>query len=100
MDIVYLRKSWPRYEMFTRHVDRSLTRYYDGELPPAERKRVESHLASCERCRAALEEIEFSAKLVRQLTAVGAPPSVWHGIDAALAEQAHPVHRQKGGMEA
>lgn len=78
--------------MFTRHVDRSLTRYYDGELPPAERKRVESHLASCERCRAALEEIEFSAKLVRQLTAVGAPPSVWHGIDAALAEP----HRAAG----
>jgi predicted anti-sigma-YlaC factor YlaD len=73
--------------MFTRHVDRSLTRYHDGELPAAERQRVEAHLASCERCRAALEEIEFSAKLVRQLTAVSAPPSVWHGIDASLAER-------------
>ena len=71
--------------MFTRHVDQSLTRYYDGELPAVERQRVEAHLASCERCRAALDEIQFSATLVRQLTAVSAPPSVWHGIDAALA---------------
>jgi anti-sigma factor RsiW len=71
--------------MFTRHVDQSLTRYYDGELPAVERQRVEGHLASCERCRAALDEIQFSATLVRQLTAVSAPPSVWHGIDAALA---------------
>ena len=71
--------------MFTRHVDQSLTRYYDGELPAVERQRVEAHLASCERCRAALDEIQFSATLVRRLTAVSAPPSVWHGIDAALA---------------
>jgi hypothetical protein len=78
--------------MFTRHVDRSLTRYCDGELSAVERQRVEAHLASCERCRAALDEIVFSAKLVRQLTGVGAPPSVWHGIDAALNGQ----HRAAG----
>jgi anti-sigma factor RsiW len=72
--------------MFTRHVDQSLTRYCDGELPAVERQRVEAHLASCERCRAALDEIQFSATLVRQLTAVSAPPSVWRGIDAALVE--------------
>src|SRR5687768_12536288 len=72
--------------MFTRHVNRSLTRYHDGELSAVEKERTEAHLASCERCRAALDEIEFSAKLVRRLTAVTAPPSVWHAIDAALAE--------------
>lgn len=72
--------------MFTRHVDRSLIRYCDGELSAVERRRVHAHLASCGRCRAALDEIEFSAKLVRQLTTVSAPPSVWHGIDAALEE--------------
>ena len=71
--------------MFIRHVDHSLTRYVDGELSAAERQRIEDHLASCERCRTARDEIEFSAGLVRQLTAVSAPPSVWHGIDAQLA---------------
>ena len=72
--------------MFTRHVDQSLTRYCDGELPAAERQRVDAHLATCEQCRAALDEIQFSARLVRQLTAVSPPPSVWHRIDAALTE--------------
>jgi anti-sigma factor RsiW len=52
--------------MFTRHVDQSLTRYYDGELSAVEKQRVDAHLASCERCRAALDEIQFSATLVRQ----------------------------------
>jgi hypothetical protein len=70
--------------MFTRHVDRSLTRYCDGELSAAEKQRVDAHLATCGQCRAALDEIQFSARLVRQLTAVSAPPSVWQGIDAAL----------------
>ena len=72
--------------MFTRHVDRSLTRYCDGELSAAERQRVDTHLATCGRCRGALDEIQFSAQLVRQLTVVSAPASVWRNIDAALTE--------------
>jgi predicted anti-sigma-YlaC factor YlaD len=72
--------------MFTRHVDHLLARYCDGELSATERRRVDAHLASCARCRAALEEIEFSAGVMRQITTVAAPPSVWHAIDAALPE--------------
>jgi len=72
--------------MFTRHVDKSLSRYCDGELTGAERQRVEAHLTSCSRCRSALDEIQFSARLVRQLSTVSAPPSVWNGIEAALSE--------------
>jgi len=72
--------------MFTRHVDKSLSRYCDGELTGAERQRVEAHLASCSKCRTALDEIQFSARLVRQLSTVSAPPSVWNGIEAALPE--------------
>jgi len=72
--------------MFNRHIERLLTRYCDGELSAAERARVDAHLASCPRCRAALDAIRFSAQLVRQLSTVSAPPSVWNGIDAALAE--------------
>ena len=74
------------WEMFTRHVDKSLSRYCDGELTGAERQRVEAHLASCSRCRTALDEIQFSARLMRQLSTVSAPPSVWNGIEAALSE--------------
>jgi len=72
--------------MFTTHVDKSLTRYSDGELTAVEERRIDAHLASCSKCRAALDEIQFSARLVRQLSGVNAPPSVWNGIDTALAE--------------
>ena len=72
--------------LFTRHVVDSLTRYCDGELRDAERQRVDAHLASCTRCRTALDEIQFSARLVRELSTVSAPASVWNGIDAALSE--------------
>ena len=71
--------------MFRRHVDDSLPRYCDGELSAAERRRVDAHLVSCARCRMALEEIQFSANVVRQLKVISAPPSVWNGIDAGLA---------------
>ncbi len=71
--------------MLTRHVEKLLTRYSDGELAAADVQRVERHLASCTKCRAALEGIKFSAALVRQLSAVSAPPSVWNGISAGLS---------------
>src|SRR6188474_2303095 len=72
--------------MFTRHVEKSLTRYCDGELSAADRQRVDAHLATCPRCRTALETTRFSASAVRQLGAVSAPPALWHGIEAALDE--------------
>ena len=72
--------------MFSRHVVKSLTRYSDGELSAAEAQRVDAHLASCAQCRATLDEIQFSARLVRRLSTVSAPPSLWNAIDAALAE--------------
>ena len=79
--------------MFTRHVERSLLRYSDGDVSPAERQRVEAHLAACPRCRAALEDIQFSARLVRQLSVVRAPASVWNGIEAAVSSPHRPRQR-------
>ena len=72
--------------MFTRHVEKSLTVYCDGELSAADRQRVDAHLATCARCRTALDAIRFSAAAVRELGAVSAPPAVWQGIEAALDE--------------
>lgn len=79
--------------MFTNHVENSLPRYCDGELDAVERQRVDAHLAACARCRSALEEIQFSADVVRQLKTISAPPAVWNGIDAALSapNRARPV---------
>jgi predicted anti-sigma-YlaC factor YlaD len=72
--------------MFTRHVHDVLPRYCDGELSAADRQGVDAHLVSCARCRMALEEIQFSASVVRQLKVVSAPPSVWNGIVEAGVE--------------
>ena len=72
--------------MLSRHVEDLLTRYCDGELSVATTQRVDAHLATCDRCRRALEDIRFSATLVRQLSPVNAPASVWTGIDAALSQ--------------
>jgi predicted anti-sigma-YlaC factor YlaD len=69
--------------MVTSHVERALPRYCDGELSIADRQRVDAHLATCARCRTALDEIQFSARVVRQLSLVHAPASVWNGIEAA-----------------
>lgn len=71
--------------MWNRHVEKLLTRYCDGELSAADVQRVDAHLATCAECRTTLDEIRFSATLVRQLGAVSAPPSVWNAIDAALS---------------
>ena len=75
---------------FTAHVVNALTRYSDGELSAGEKQRVEAHLASCAGCRAALEEIRFSAQLVRQLGAVSAPPELWTAIDPQLHPSSKP----------
>src|SRR6185503_2381186 len=72
--------------MFSTHVERALPRYCDDELSPSERERVDAHLATCARCRTVLAEIQASARLVRRLRVVSAPPSVWNGIEAALSE--------------
>ena len=76
--------------MFPRHVDDSLPRYCDGDLSAADRQRVDAHLATCARCRTALEEIRFSANVVRQLKVISAPQSVWNGIVAAGPQTRRP----------
>ena len=69
--------------MFTKHAEDSLVRYCDDGLSAAERQRVDAHLATCARCRAALEEIRFSASGIRHLEMISAPPSVWNGIEGS-----------------
>jgi predicted anti-sigma-YlaC factor YlaD len=81
-------------KMFNRHIKNSLTRYCDGELDAGEKQRVDAHLASCAPCRAALDEIQFSVRLVRQLSTVSAPSSVWNGIESALTEPRRKYHGQ------
>ena len=70
--------------MLTRHVSRQLARYCDGQVPAGEAKRIDAHLAVCERCRQERDDIRFAAALVRQLAVVAAPAPIWDAIDAQL----------------
>jgi putative zinc finger protein/FecR-like protein len=82
--------------MFGRHVVNALTRYCDGDLSPADRQRVDAHLVTCVRCRSALEEIQFSARLVQQLKVVTAPPLVWDRIEETLSASSRRHSRSYG----
>ena len=70
--------------MLTRHVSRQLAGYCDGQLTAGEARRIDEHLAVCERCRQERDDIRFAAGLVRQLTTVAAPVPLWDAIDAQL----------------
>ena len=70
--------------MLIRHVSRQLARYCDEQLDPSEARRVEIHLAACERCRRERDEIRFAAGVMRRLAVVSAPASLWRGIAATL----------------
>ena len=70
--------------MLTRHVSRQLAGYCDGQVTAGEARRIDEHLAVCERCRQERDDIRFAAGLVRQLATVAAPVPIWDAIDAQL----------------
>jgi anti-sigma factor RsiW len=58
------------------HVDDgTLHAYLDGELPPVERSRMESHLAECVSCRERLAEERGLVERADRLLALAAPPA-------------------------
>ncbi len=57
------------------HPDALLADYSADGLAPAERRRVEAHLADCARCRARLRSIETTATLLRHLPSPTLPRS-------------------------
>ncbi len=66
------------------HVTKRLSAYSDGELPAAERVRVEAHLAACARCRTEYEEVRLGVALASHLETVPAPETLWGRIEAEL----------------
>jgi putative zinc finger protein len=64
------------------HVEAKLARYVDGDLTPDEERSVAKHLQSCDRCRQALDEFRFAARLMSELQVMSAPASVWNSIES------------------
>jgi anti-sigma factor RsiW len=67
-----------------RHAGRWLSAYAQGQLPPAEERRVADHLAACAACRAELQEIRFGIRLAGAIPATTTPAVLWTSIERAL----------------
>jgi hypothetical protein len=57
-----------------------LSDYIDGELDPAERRTVEQHLAGCETCRTALDELTGVVARAAALTDTPPDADLWPGV--------------------
>jgi len=67
--------------------------YLDGELAPAEKQRLDEHLAGCEACRAELAEQERVIRSVRTLPRVAAPAGLDAKVVARIARENSPASR-------
>lgn len=77
--------------MFSRHVSRELAAHIDGELASGRARRVELHLAECQRCGEEREQVQFGMSALDRLPAALAPDAVWTSIEAAI-----PRHLPRG----
>ena len=71
------------------HLGEVVSAYLDGELPPVERRRAESHLAGCDLCRDALTDMMFVRARLRALPMLELPPEL-----ASKAPAAIPIYRR------
>jgi hypothetical protein len=71
------------------HVDmrKQLSAYCGGDLEPAERLRLEEHLAGCPSCRAELADLQTALRLVRTTPESEPPPWLAARIMARVREQ-------------
>lgn len=65
-------------------IERQLGRYVDKELSAVERNEVDTHLASCSRCRANLEELRELVGGIAKPVSAGVPDSLWESIERRL----------------
>jgi anti-sigma factor (TIGR02949 family) len=63
-------------ELTCRELVELVTEYLDGAMPPAERARFEAHMADCPGCRAYLEQMRQTIRLLGRLTEESIPAPV------------------------
>jgi anti-sigma factor RsiW len=71
------------------HLGEVVSAYLDGELPPLERRRAESHLAGCDLCRDELTDMMFVRARLRAMPMLELPPE-----PASKAPAAAPIYRR------
>jgi anti-sigma factor RsiW len=79
-----------------------LTLYYYGELSVDDRRAIEEHVASCEACVAALEELELLRSALRPRAEATRTPAEWDGfmerLQLRLAEDAATGHHRESRL--
>src|SRR5438552_18935805 len=80
-----------RMKMFTNHVSKQLSAYWNGELASNDTRPIAEHLIGCTRCRAEFEEIKFAAELAKQVPFITAPDSIWAKIETDLQRHPEPL---------
>ena len=71
------------------HLGEVVSAYLDGELPPVERRRAESHLAGCNFCRDELTDMMFVRARLRALPMLELPPEL-----TSKAPNTVPIYRR------
>jgi anti-sigma factor RsiW len=74
--------------MSCKEIDNLLPAYEEDLLTPEEKKGIEAHLASCERCRRSLADFRRAQELVRGLGEVEPPPFFEERIMARVRQEA------------
>ncbi|MGH7730863.1 MAG: zf-HC2 domain-containing protein, partial [Candidatus Eiseniibacteriota bacterium] len=65
-----------------------LSEYVDGGMKPAERTRLEAHLAGCAACSVALADLREVVARARTLVDVPPAEDLWPAIEAQLTPRA------------
>jgi anti-sigma factor RsiW len=71
-------------ELSCREVVEILDDYLAGVMPPAERDRLERHLAECEGCESYLDQLRITIHLSGRLTEESVPPAALASLVAAF----------------
>jgi len=74
------------------HAGEQISAYLDGELARAEIDQLQTHLATCGKCSAELQEIQVVRSAVRSLPLLELPPGLIPEADAEVV----PLRRKKG----
>jgi len=74
------------------HPSEMISAYLDGELIGDETSKLLSHLATCGRCSAELEELQSVRTAVRSLPVLALPAGLVPEADAVVV----PIHRNRG----
>jgi anti-sigma factor RsiW len=74
------------------HVGEQISAYLDGELARSEVDQLFTHLSSCGRCAAEMQDLQFVRSAVRSLPLLDLPPGLVPEADAELI----PLRRNRG----